>query len=118
MKVQEPTRAMRGLESANRVASSPAVAALVYSFRLPKPGTVDPFFGGARTFWNSLVLVGPNGERPPVKSVVRKVPGAKRGCRFILFSSAKTFFETLEAEQWDGNTPKGDAIPARDEAKG
>lgn len=37
--------------------------------------------------------------KPTVASVVRKEPGTKRGIRFILYSSAKSFFEKLAKEQ-------------------
>lgn len=71
-----------------------------FSFRLPKAGAVDPFFGGARTFWNQNVLPSPtNGFKPPVKSIVRRQPGAKRGIRFILYESARAYFEGLAWEQ-------------------
>ena len=60
-----------------------------YSFRLPKNSEQDPYFGGTRTFWNSKIL----GEHPEIKSVVVKQPGAKRGIRFILYASAKRWFE-------------------------
>ena len=71
-----------------------------YSFRLPKPNSVDPWFGGSRTFWNQQVLPCPtNGNKPTVKSVTKKQPGAKRGVRFILYQSAVEFFQRLEQEQ-------------------
>ena len=71
-----------------------------YSFRLPKPKTTDPIFGGSRTFWNQLILPTPgNGYRPPVKSVSTKKPGAVRGIRFILTESALAWFKKLEAVQ-------------------
>jgi hypothetical protein len=71
-----------------------------YSFRLPKPNSVDPYFGGSRTFWNQQVLPCPtNGNKPTVKSVTKKQPGAKRGVRFILYQSAVEFFQRLEREQ-------------------
>jgi hypothetical protein len=71
-----------------------------FCFRLPKPGTVDPYFGGARTFWNQQVLPSEaNGYRPIVKSIVMRQPGAKRGIRFILYDSAREFFLKLAQEQ-------------------
>jgi hypothetical protein len=70
------------------------------TFRLPQAGELDHYFGGTRTFWNERVL--PNEEnnfKPPVKSVVVKQPGAKRGMRFIVFESAKAYFDALIAKQ-------------------
>lgn len=70
------------------------------TFRLPKLGTVDPHFGGSRTFWNERILgTEENKFKPPVKSIVVKQRGAKRGIRFISFSSAKAYFEVLEQSQ-------------------
>ena len=69
-------------------------------FRLPKPGTVDPFFGANRSFWNERILPTPrNNHRPEVKSLVVRKKGALKGCRFILYESARQFFETLAKEQ-------------------
>jgi hypothetical protein len=76
------------------------------TFRLPKAGTVDPFFGGARTFWILRTLPSAyNNFKPPVKSIVVKEPGTKRGCRFIVFESAKAYFDTLLANQ-ETESPK------------
>jgi hypothetical protein len=63
-------------------------------------GTQDPYFGAARTFWNARIL--PNADnnfKPPVRSIVVKEPGSKRGCRFILFESAKAYFDALANNQ-------------------
>lgn len=81
--------------------SSENTAALTpVTFRLPPAGSVDPYFGGARTFWNERVLPTPeNNFKPPVKSVVVKQRGAKRGIRFIVFTSAKAYFDALAAKQ-------------------
>lgn len=71
-----------------------------YCFRLPKAGTVDPHFGGSRTFWNQHVLpTAANSFNPPVQSVVRRQPGTKRGVRFILFASARALFEEMAKTQ-------------------
>lgn len=71
-----------------------------FSFRLPRNGTVDPYFGCARTCWNELILPSPrNNFCPPVKSIKKAEPGAKRGIRLILFDSAKKYFETLAESQ-------------------
>src|SRR5262245_2151960 len=74
-----------------------------YTFRLPRNGQTDPYFGGSRTFWNQRVLPNKsNGGRPPVKSIVEKQPGSKRGIRFILFESAKSYFKRLAENQAPG----------------
>jgi|SRR6185436_222470 len=71
-----------------------------HCFRLPKPGVLDPYFGGTRTFWNERVLPSEaNRHKPPVKSIVVKVAGAKRGIRFVLYSSAESYFRSLEKAQ-------------------
>lgn len=71
-----------------------AAAVTPQYFRLPKPGTVDPFFGGNRSFWNELVLPTPrNGFNPPVESITFKQPGATRGARFIVYASANAYFD-------------------------
>lgn len=71
-----------------------------HSFRLPKLGTTDPHFGGSRTFWNRQILpCVENDFKPPVRSVTRRYPGAKRGVRFILYQSALEFFRKMEEEQ-------------------
>ena len=73
------------------------------TFRLPKGGTNDPFFGCARTFWNQRVLPAEaNNFAPPVKSIVIKQPGTKRGIRLIVYESAKAYFDALAAAQPEG----------------
>lgn len=86
--------------------ASTATNGFPFQFRLPKAaprggrGEVDPFFGLNRSAWNGLLLpVEANQFRPPVKSVVVKKRGARRGLRLVLFSSAKEFFDRLAAEQ-------------------
>lgn len=70
------------------------------TFRLPKPGTSDPYFGASRSFWNERVLPSEaNKFKPPVRSVVVRQAGAKRGIRFILFDSARTYFDSLARAQ-------------------
>jgi hypothetical protein len=81
------------LSSASRLRIEP------FAFRLPKDGELDSYFGGTRTFWNERVLPSQNNGKPPVASVVVADPDAKRGCRFILYSSAKDYFERLLKEQ-------------------
>ena len=93
----------------SRVAPSPAApfveAGLItlappITFRLPKAGESDPYFGAKRTFWNEHVLPNQgNGSKPSIKSVVVRKKGATRGIRFILYESALAFFQLLEAEQ-------------------
>lgn len=81
-----------------------------FSFRLPKPGTVDPYFGGTRTFWNQCILpTSSNGHQPLVKSIVRRQLGAKRAMRFIVYASARAYFEKLASEQYDSDVTKTDA---------
>ena len=71
-----------------------------FTFRLPKSGTVDPWWSFNRSGWNTLVLPNAGNKfRPPVKSIVIKQDGAKRGRRFIIFDSAKAYFEKLQREQ-------------------
>ena len=67
-----------------------------WSFRLPKTGTVDVWFGLSRSAWNLLVLPNQsNHYRPQVESRVHKQAGARHGVRLISFQSAKKFFEGL-----------------------
>jgi len=69
-------------------------------FRLPKPGTVDPYFGGNRSFWNERILATPrNDHKPEVKSVTIRKRGARKGCKFIDFESALSYFNKLAEEQ-------------------
>jgi hypothetical protein len=66
-------------------------------FRLPSPGQTDRFFDANRSFWNERVLPTPRNEfKPPVRSIVSKQKGATRGIRFIVFESAKSYFDALE----------------------
>lgn len=69
------------------------------SFRLPRPGETDPYFGVRRGFWFELIL--PNSKNnftPAVKSKLIKKPGAKRGVRLIDFSSARAWFEAQDPD--------------------
>ena len=71
-----------------------------HTFRIPRPKERDPFFGGARTFWLQLVLPSnANGGRPPVRSVVMKKRGTRRGTRFVLYASALAYFRRVEETQ-------------------
>jgi hypothetical protein len=76
-----------------------------YQFRLPKPtrnnkpGEVDPWFGANRSFWNERILpTARNDYRPEVKSIVVRQRGSRRGVRFVLFDSAKAYFDKLRRE--------------------
>lgn len=81
-------------------ADGPSKQPTPYSFRVPKPGEVDPYFGAARTFWNERILPTPeNGFRPPIRSISDRKKGAIRGVRFIIYESALAYFQKLEAEQ-------------------
>ena len=69
------------------------------TFRLPPPGQVDPFWQRNRSGWNEIILPTPaNGFRPPVKSIVERKPGNAKGRRFIVFESARRYFEHLLVE--------------------
>ena len=70
------------------------------TLRLPKNGETDPWFGWSRTFWNQKILpCDANNQKPPIKSIVVKQPGTKRGIRLILFDSARRYVEDLAREQ-------------------
>lgn len=81
-------------QRAQRSQRAPATTPEPYSFRLPMDTQRDPYFGATRTYWNERIL----GENPPVESFVAKQRGAKRGIRFILFASAKRYFEDLRRQ--------------------
>lgn len=84
-------------------ASNIATSVPPVTFRLPRVGTNDPFFGCARTFWNARVLPNSgNNFKPPVKSIVVSQPGAKRGIRLIMFESARAYFNALAEVQPEG----------------
>jgi hypothetical protein len=83
------------------------------TFRLPRNGFLDPVFSGTRSFWNLRVLPCKyNAFTPPVKSVVVKQDGTKRGVRFIFVDSAREYLERLAKEQANvpGNVPSGEAV--------
>jgi len=76
----------------------PQVPTFPYCFRVPKPRELDPYFGGARTFWFQRILPSAaNNFRPDVRSVVVRQKGKLRGIRFIIFESAVDYFRKLEA---------------------
>jgi hypothetical protein len=69
-------------------------------FRLPKGSTTDPWFDCNRSFWNERILpTARNNFRPEVESLVVSRPGAKRGVRLVIFSSAELYFKKLREEQ-------------------
>ena len=69
-------------------------------FRLPKQGQVDPWWSCNRSFWNERILpTERNNFKPDVKSIVVKQKGRKRGVRFVLFQSARSYFDKVTAEQ-------------------
>lgn len=71
-----------------------------YTFRLPKNNQTDPHFGCTRTFWNEKILPNKlNKGKPPIKSIVERQPGSKRGIRLILYRSARAYFEQLAKSQ-------------------
>jgi len=72
----------------------------IFSFRLPKQGQTDPYFGGSRSFWNQKIHPSTtNGFNPPIKSFVDQREGASRGTRFILWGSALDYFTRLASQQ-------------------
>lgn len=72
-------------------------------FPFPRSGERDPYFFEARTRWYELAVpCKANGFRPPVKSVVDLKPGNVKGRRFIVFESARQYFERLAR---NGNVP-------------
>ena len=76
-------------------------------FPLPPSGQRDPFFFEARSRWYELAVpCKANRFRPPVKSVVDLKPGNIKGRRFIVFESARQYFERLA---------KNDDVPAQEE---
>ena len=67
--------------------------------RVPGPDGVDPIFSMNRDTVLDLVLPrARNGYKPPVKSVVIKSPGMKRGRRFVSVQSLRSYFSSLEAQ--------------------
>lgn len=65
-------------------------------FPLPPSGQRDPFFFEARSRWYELAVpCKANRFRPPVKSVVDLKPGNVKGRRYIVFESARQYFERL-----------------------
>jgi hypothetical protein len=66
--------------------------------RLPKTGEVCRFTGLTRSTLNQLIL----GENPPVKSLVIKQDGSKRGIRLVHLPSLLDYLFTEMDEQAEG----------------
>jgi hypothetical protein len=65
--------------------------------RLPKPGTICPFTGLARSAINELILpTERNGHRPPVRSFCLRQRGAKTGIRLVDFQSLRDYIRQHE----------------------
>jgi hypothetical protein len=70
--------------------------------RLPQPGQTDPIFALKRSYLNLLVLpCRENVYRPPVKSVILRRKGTRKGVRLIEIASLRAYirqqFEEAEA---------------------
>lgn len=64
--------------------------------RLPTCGVRDPYFGLTRTALDQLTRPQPfNNFRPPVKSKILKMAGAKSGIKLIDFASLKACVDGL-----------------------
>lgn len=62
------------------------------TIRLPKPGTLCPVTGLARSALNELILPCPaNDFSPPVKSFSLRRKGARRGIRLVDFQSLESY---------------------------
>jgi hypothetical protein len=62
--------------------------------RLPPAGHTDPIFALKRAFLNSLILpCHENAWRPPVKSIVLKRKGTRKGVRLIEIASLRAFIQ-------------------------
>lgn len=69
------------------------------TFRLPRPGQVDPWWSANRAFWNSLILpTARNGWNPPVRSRIVRQAGARKAVRFIFWSSAAEYFKRIDEQ--------------------
>lgn len=87
-----------------------------YSFRLPKSGTVDPYFGCSRSWWNERILPCPaNNFKPPIKSFTDAAQGHLKGVRFVLFSSALQYFEGLASK--DSGRKAAGAAPSETDSE-
>ncbi len=69
-------------------------------FRMPKPGSSDPYFECTRSWWNDRVLsCETNNHNPPVRSVSLRNVGSSRGIRLICMESALAYFDAAALEQ-------------------
>jgi hypothetical protein len=60
--------------------------------RLPQPGQHDPIFGLKRSYMNLLVLpCRDNAYRPPVKSILLRRKGTRKGVRLIEIASLRAY---------------------------
>lgn len=60
--------------------------------RVPPSGKHDPIFGLKRSFLNLLILpCRENSWRPPVKSIMIKRKGARRGVRLVEIASLRAY---------------------------
>ena len=70
--------------------------------RLPAERERCPWTGMSRGTMNMLVL----GDKPPVRSVVLRQPGSKRGVRLIQLSSLLAYLHREMAAQLEGTRQK------------
>lgn len=76
-------------------ASGPSVEYI----RVPGPDGVDPIFSISRDTMMDLVLPRVcNGFKPPVRSLLIKKPGAKRGIRYVNVASLRAYMANLESQ--------------------
>src|SRR5690348_6803105 len=60
--------------------------------RLPQPGQTDPIFALKRSYLNLLVLpCRENSYRPPVKSILLRRKGTRKGVRLIEIASLRAY---------------------------
>jgi hypothetical protein len=94
------TRPRSKIRASEKIAADDVTLTEPYSFRLPTVGQRDPHFGLSRSGWNELILPrAANHQRPEIDSFVRLKPGTVRGARFILYKSARAFFEKLATRE-------------------
>jgi hypothetical protein len=78
--------------------------------RLPTWGVRDPYFGLTRTALDQLTRAQPfNNFRPPVKSKILKMAGAKSGIKLIDFASLKAYLDALPDASRDKREDKPEA---------
>ena len=80
--------------------------------RLPKPGTLDSKYNLCRSTWNSLILpCAANDYHPPIKSISLRKRGAVRGVRLIVADSARTYFNSLIAQEDSDSNQNNFLVP-------